>query len=378
MAIATTSAAARRERRPPSGDTRGGAGRSRESLAGSTAPFIGDDTLPPMTPWLFDGHLDLAYLGVRGRDLRAESVPDGSGCVTLPALRAGDVRVAMATIFTEAGGDVAVDPSAYRAIDDVDGASRAGRLQLAWYEAMERSGAIRIVRTRQDLLPPPHSDEPLRVILLMECADPIRDASEAAWWVAAGVRVVGLAWARGSRAAGGNGAPGPLTPHGRALVEELDALGTIHDLSHLSDEGADELLDLTHGPVIASHSNCRALVGDNQRHIADRHIAAVGARGGAVGLNLFAKFLRSDRRPTIADCVLQIERVAEIMGHCRGIALGSDMDGGFDASQLPEGLDHPSRLGALADALSDRGFSDAEVQRFAHDNWMRIVTAALR
>jgi len=363
---------------------------------------MADDTLPPMATspassgdprptrtahdpvdranriadaWFFDGHLDLAYLGVRGRDLRAEAVPDGSGCVTLPALRAGDVRIAMATIFTEALGDVTGDPSAYRAIDDVEGAARAGRLQLAWYESMERAGAIRIVRTPEDLVPTPGPGEPLRVVLLMECADPIRDCAEAAWWIAAGVRVVGLAWARGSRAAGGNGAPGPLTAHGRALVDELDSLEVIHDLSHLSDEGVDELLERTHGPAIASHSNCRALVGDNQRHIADWHIAALGARGGAVGLNLFAKFLRNDRRPTIADCVAHIERVAELMGHCRGIALGSDMDGGFDASQLPEGLDHPSRLPALLDALAQRGFSDSEIRGFAHDNWLRILTS---
>lgn len=332
------------------------------------------------TPWLVDGHLDLAYIALSGHDLLADRPAGAESCVTLPGLRRGGVRVALATIFTEEGGDPATNPCGYRSRDELDEAELAGRRQLDVYERLERAGDVRIVRGADDL-PAEAGDRdggPLRVVLLMECADPIRDADHAAWWVERGVRAVGLAWARGSRFAGGNGAPGPITPAGRDLVEALDKLGVIHDASHLSDEGFDNLMTLARGPIVASHSNARAITGDSQRHLADSQIAAIGRRGGVVGLNLFGKFLCRDRRATIDDCVAHVEHAAAIMGHRLGVALGSDMDGGFGPAELPVGLESPDALPALIEALRSRGWSDDDCAGFAHGNWMRVLGEALR
>ncbi|MFO0874857.1 MAG: membrane dipeptidase [Phycisphaerales bacterium] len=345
---------------------------------------------PSATRWIADGHLDLAYLALSGRDLTAPRADDDRGCVTLPALARGGVRLAFATIFTELGGDPATNPVAYRESADAAAAEAAGLRQLECYEALERAGHLRIVRSDEDLpasmattigaSPVPgeaaREADALRIVILMEGADPIRDAGCAARWVARGVRAVGLSWALGSRFAGGNGAPGPLTGAGRELVAALDELGVVHDASHLSDEGFDELLALARGRIMASHSNCRALAGESQRHLADDQIRAIGARGGVVGLNLFGKFLVTGRRATIDDCVAHVERAASIMGHRRGVALGSDMDGGFGPSDLPAGLDAPERLPALVDALQARGWSDAECAGFAHGNWLRFMQGA--
>jgi membrane dipeptidase len=92
-----------------------------------------------------------------------------------------------------------------------------------------------------------------------------------------------------------------------------------------------------------------------------------------VGLNLYSSFLTVGRRAEIADCVAHVQRVSDIMGHRRGVALGSDMDGGFGPGKLPIGLEHPTKLDALAEALSDSGWSDIDVGNFAFGNWRRFL-----
>lgn len=319
--------------------------------------------------WI-DGHLDLAYLAVEGRDLTAEEPPP-DGCITLPALRDAGVRVVLGTIYTAPGDEGAYG---YRDVCDVEGAARAGAAQLDVYERWERDGAISIIRTRGDL---DATTRPPAVVLLMEGADPIRDADEVSRWHDRGLRFVGLTWARGTRYAGGNGGGGSLTPAGRDLVAALDEVGIVHDASHLSDESFDDLLGLATGTIVASHSNARALAGNDERHLRDEQIRAIGARGGVVGLNLYAGFLASGRPATIDDCVAHVQHVAATMGHRRGVALGSDMDGGFGASRLPEGLRRPSQLESLAAALRADGWSDEDVDGFRAGNWRRLLGEVL-
>lgn len=305
-----------------------------------------------------------------GRDLRVACADGDDGCVSLPALRAAGVDLAFATIFTEPGDAEGVG---YGSPDDLDTAEAAGLRQLAVYEQLEREGELTIVRRAADLEgdgPRPH------VLILMEGADPIRGPEAVAAWTARGLRLVGLTWMNGTRYAGGDASGGPLTERGVELVRALDDAGLVHDASHLSDAAFDGLLATARGPIVATHSNCRALLNANERHLRDEQVRAIGARGGVVGLNLYTAFLARGRRATIADCVAHVERVAEIMGHRRGVALGSDMDGGFGATSLPEGLDHPGKLPALTAALRDAGWSDEDVAGFRADNWRRFLARA--
>lgn len=325
--------------------------------------------------WI-DGHLDLAYLALCGRDLRI-ACPDGTdGCVSLPALREAGIDLAAGTIFTEPGIKDAHKPYGYWDSDDVAGAERAGQAQLEVYARLEAEGEISVMRSRGDLADRSGGPRP-RVVVLMEGADPIRSPDDAARWVDAGVRLVGLAWAAGTRYAGGNYIQGPLRAAGVDLVSALDELGVVHDASHLSDEAFDALVRHATGPIVATHSNCRALAGDDQRHLRDEQIAEIGRRGGIVGLNLFAKFLVPGGRATISDCVAHVERVCEIMGHRQGVGLGSDMDGGFPPSGLTAGLDHPRKLDALSDALRTAGWPETDLENFRHANWHRFLDQTL-
>jgi membrane dipeptidase len=325
-----------------------------------------------------DAHLDLAYLAVNGRDMRAAVPADAPHALTLDALRAGGVRVAFGTIFTELGSDPATERAAYRDSDDLEGAHRAGLLQLEWYEEMERAGEIDIVRTQADYARAleGRSGRP-GIVILMECADPIRSPDEVAWWHARGLRVVGMSWGHGSRYAGGNARAGGITPIGRRFVEALDAHGILHDASHLSRAAFDDLLALSDRTVIASHSNAQALLRESERHLTDGQIAAIRDRGGWIGLNLYGRFLAHERRATLADCVAQTMHVARIAGFDR-VGLGSDLDGGFGRAELPLEIQSPSDYGRLLDGLEQAGFMAAGGTRegFAHGNLGRVVAAS--
>ena len=131
--------------------------------------FVQDATLAIM--WI-DGHLDLAYMALEGRDL---CVPcsDEKSCISLPDLREGGVTLVFGTIFTEPDPE---DPSAScgYASDDPDEANQVGVIQLDIYKRLEDAGAIRIVRTKADLNPSRDSGSALGLLLLIEGAAPIR------------------------------------------------------------------------------------------------------------------------------------------------------------------------------------------------------------
>ncbi|MFN0131733.1 MAG: dipeptidase [Phycisphaerales bacterium] len=332
----------------------------------------------------FDAHLDLACLAENGRDLArplAECVgPWPPASVCFPSLAAGGVRACLATVFTEADGDDAV---AYP-MGDAQAAQTAGLRQLDWYDRWRAAG---LIRPLLDDRGQPDSDS-IRVGILVEGADPIPSPRDLAAWAARGVVAVGLTWARGSRYASGNAAPScesglGLTALGRDMVRAIDDLGLVHDVSHLSDRALDELFSLVRGRIVATHSNCRALVPNmpgeprNDRHLHDDAIREIVRRGGVIGLNLFAPFLRPDlaasERPTIDDAIDHVEHVCRIAGHRRAVGLGSDMDGGFSAARLPRGIDSPADLHKLADALVGRGWTQAEVDGFAWGNWARLM-----
>jgi membrane dipeptidase len=361
----------------------------------------------------FDAHLDLACLAVNGRDMLA-SLDEINGpharrpvgvwppaAVTLDSLRAAGVTRVLATIFTETDGK---DADGYPA-GDAEAAHEAGLRQLRVYHNWVHDAGVRLTDFADDAgdltgavddagggsrayqaVTRAHAEAAIQMGILIENADPIRSPDELPWWVERGVVAVGMAWWTPSRYAGGNGTDTGLTDLGRALARAMDDLGVIHDLSHLSQRATDELLEATGRTVIASHSNCRALLGgtDNeawQRHLADETIIEIGRRGGVIGLNLVRNFLRwtpgatpeTLGRPSIDETIAHVERVCELTGSREHVGLGSDMDGGISADDLPEGIDTPGDLHTLSDALRARGWSDEEIAGFERGNWLRVL-----
>ena len=163
----------------------------------------------------------------------------------------------------------------------------------------------------------------------------------------------------------------------------------VHDQSHLSDKATWDLLELTDRPVIASHSNCRVLVEDgnpqrDQRHLTDETIREIVRRGGVIGLNLIRNFLvriessSNPYRPTIDETLAHVEHICEIAGSTEHVGIGTDMDGGISADDLPAGIEEPGDLMKLCEGLRGKGWSDAEVDGFRIGNWARFFGEAWR
>jgi len=326
--------------------------------------------------WL-DAHLDLAYMALERtpqNPILQDEADAGRFAITQPALRRGRVRLCFATIFT-APGDEAHEPWGYRDHEDREGAYRAGMRQLELYEDWEARGWIRIARTREDLLLADASEGPPTVVILMECADPIRTPADAEAWARRGVRMVGMAWSHGSRYSGGNGRPGGLTDEGRDFVHALDELGIAHDVSHLSDESLDDLLALSKGCIASTHSNVRGLMPDNKysiRHLRKDHADEIAARAGVAGVNLFGTFLAAGRRATLEDVVAHAEGLADSFGRMH-VGLGSDADGGFGPDELPEGIEAPERYDLITQALARAGWTTEQCASFRWGAWRSFL-----
>jgi membrane dipeptidase len=330
---------------------------------------------------IVDAHLDLAYNALRGRNVLRRAYDqtadeEGIPTVGLPDLQAGGVGLVCATIFCAPSID---GKPGYRTPQE---AHDAGAAQLDWYRQQEADGWMRFVRDPLDLphLSPERGSTAQPAILLLEGADPLRTPDDVAAWVAAGLRVVGLAWKR-TRHAGGTGAPGPLTDEGLRLVKELDVYGIIHDTSHLAEESFWQLLDVSGRPVIASHSNCRKIV-PTDRQLSDDMIRAIVARGGVIGINFFDKFLLppeeyGTRRANLADVVRHVSHVCDLAGDAAYVGLGTDMDGGLGREQIPEEIRTSQDLPRVAEALSAGGFGDEDVARVMGMNWLHFFARAI-
>jgi membrane dipeptidase len=318
---------------------------------------------------IVDAHLDLSYNALRGRDVlrpaRAQQ-PDDEGIPTVgvPDLVAGGVGLICATLFSAPSID---GKPGYRTPQEAHVDTLA---QLGWYRHHFQGDPFAPITSREQLAA---TNEPLlRYVVLLEGADSVRTTDDVRTFFELGVRVVGLAWKR-TRYAGGTGAPGPLTAEGAALVRELDRFGIIHDASHLAEESFWQLTDIAAGPVMASHSNCRAIV-PTDRQLSDDMIRAVVARGGVIGINFYDKFLLppaeyGKRRATLADVVRHVEHICDLAGAATCVGLGTDMDGGLGREQIPQEVTTSADLPRVGEALSQAGFSDDDVRRIMGENW---------
>ena len=165
------------------------------------------------------------------------------------------------------------------------------------------------------------------------------------------------------------------------MVRAFDQAGIIHDISHLADESFWQLMDLADGPVMASHSNARAIV-PTDRQISDEMIRAIAERGGIVGLNLYDEFLMPPdqfrKRPCrMDDFLAHVKHMTDLLGSATQVALGTDMDGGVGRENIPQEISTIAELSRIGDALSACGFADDDVLNIMGRNWLRFFARTL-
>lgn len=355
---------------------------------------------------MVDAHLDLAMnvlewnrdlklpvAEIRAREEGLTDKPDrAKGVVSLPALREGNIGLVVATQIAR----YVKKETALPGWHSPEQAWAQTQGQLAWYQAMEQAGEMRQIRGLEDLekhlvvwadasIDP--EKKPIGFIQSLEGADSLIDLSylEKAYW--SGLRALGPAHYGPGRYAMGTGMEEGLTAMGKDLLKEMAALNIILDVTHLTDKGFTEAMDLFHGHVWASHHNCRALV-NNQRQLSDDQIRILIERGAVIGGVMDAWMLtdgwvrgQSDPKKTgtnLNRLIDHYDHICQIAGNSRHIAIGSDLDGAFGREQSPYDLDTIADLQKLPGLLSNRGYSAEDIDGITHGNWLRFIRHAWR
>ena len=355
-----------------------------------------------MSMLIFDAHLDLSMNAlewnrdftrpiseIRQREAVLTDKPDrGRGTVCLPAMREGRVGFCVATQiarYVKPGNPLPGWHSPAQAWAQTQG-------QLAWYRAMEEAGQMTQIHDANGLHKHlelwqnnPPANAPVGYVLSLEGADSILSMAHLERSYAQGLRALGPAHYGPGTYAQGTDATGGLGARGRELLAEMDRLGMILDVTHLCDESFWEALDHFHGPLWASHSNCRSLTPHN-RQFADEQIKALIDRGAVIGAALDAwmmvpNWIKKKTRPEEAGLKLErivdhIDHVCQIAGNALHSGIGSDLDGGFGREQSPADLDTIADLGRIPAMLAARGYKNDDVQAIAHGNFIRFLKKA--
>lgn len=190
-----------------------------------------------------------------------------------------------------------------------------------------------------------------------------------------GVRVFGLAWlsndlAKSNRIAEGEVDTG-LTEKGRRLVEEGNRLGMIFDVSHLSDKSFWDLAEISKKPIIASHSNFRALC-NHSRNLTDDMAREICRRDGMIGLNLCTSFIHEDKaKRTVESYFAHLEHFLSLFGE-DNIGFGGDVDGidGIYPAPLTE---KDSIHDKLVEFMLKHNYSEDLIEKVAYRNYLEYL-----
>ena len=355
---------------------------------------------------IIDAHLDLAWNALQWNRNLTESVYTirtressvvgkgrALGTVALPEMRTGHIAVSIVTLLARSTGH----PIAHIDYGSTAQAYAVAHGQLSYYRALEQQGLVRVLTDGASLQQHVSAwqawetagasvtDTPmLGFVISMEGADPIQDPAQLEAWHQAGLRLIGITHYGYGRYAGGTATESGLTDLGRALLKEMSRLNIPLDVTHCSDQAFWQALDVYNGNVLASHQNCRALV-PHQRQFSDDQLKAVISRDGVIGAAFDAWMLQpgwmidhtTNENVSLTTVVDHIDHVCQLAGNADHAALGTDLDGGFGREQSPRDLDTIADLQRIALLLQQRGYTDADIERIMHGNWLRFLTRAL-
>lgn len=182
-----------------------------------------------------------------------------------------------------------------------------------------------------------------------------------------GVRLVNITWNHVNALSGTNEEQTDrgLTDRGRAFARQANRLGILLDVSHLSDPGFWDLTRIAELPLVATHSNARALCG-HPRNLTDDMFRAIRDSGGVAGLNMYTEFIGGTF--SMDDVVRHVERFLALDGE-KTVSLGGDWDG----CDLSCGWTGVQDLPALWDALAARGYGRPLLEDIFFNNWRRVL-----
>ncbi|MBM3797061.1 MAG: membrane dipeptidase [Acidobacteria bacterium] len=333
---------------------------------------------------LIDTHNDVTSDTVKGLDIGAART---KGHTDVPRLKKGGVGAVFFAAYV-AGSYAGKDQAAHRALEMID--------TIRHDIVARHPGDFQLAVSADEILAARRAGK-IAALIGIEGGHAIEDSPRLLrQFYALGVRYMTLThsnhngWADSS---GEVGAPNKgLSALGKQIVAEMNRLGMLVDISHVSDKTFADVLAVSTAPPFASHSSCRALsrIG---RNMTDEMIVALARKGGVVQVNFGCEFLsqasadtstwtnkalKGKKKPgdltpaTLADVVAHIEHVIRVAGE-DAVGVGSDFDG---VECVPVGLPDVSQFPALTRALLERGHSAARIRKIYGENFLRVMRAA--
>ena len=352
--------------------------------------------------FIIDIHLDLSMNAIEwNRDLTQSVLqinaqekdlidkPDRSkATVSLQAMREGNIGFCVATQiarYVKSNNPLPGWNSPAQAWAQTQG-------QLAWYRAMEKTDEmVQIIdkkglQSHLDLWSSDEPNKPIGYLLNLEGADSIVTLDHLHRAYEQGLRAIGPAHYGPGTYAYGTDSEGGLGTKGKELLNEIEKLNMILDVTHLCDQSFWEAIDHYNGKMWASHSNCRSLV-PNQRQFSNLQIKELISRKAIIGMAFDAWMMIPKWQKGISDpkdnglvietIIDHIDHICQLSGNSDHIALGTDLDGGFGKEQCPYDLETISDLQKMDALLKKRGYSENDIQKILNQNAINFLMGAL-
>jgi membrane dipeptidase len=329
---------------------------------------------------LIDSHNDVTSDTVKGLDIgRSRS----SGHTDTARLRQGGVGAVFFAAYV-ASSYAGENRSAHRALEMID---------TIRHDIVARHPADYELALTGDDIERIHKSGKIAALIGIEGGHAIEDSPRLLrQFYNLGVRYMTLTHANSNGWADSSGDKrkphGGLSALGRTVIAEMNRLGMMVDISHVSDETFRDAIRASRVPVIASHSSCRAL-SNIPRNMSDEMIRELGRKGGVIQINFGCEFLSQKSADTsnwtnpsyakdkpiapatLADVVAHIDHAVKLAG-VGGVGIGSDFDG---ISCVPAGLEDVSKFPSLTRALLEKGYSEADIGKIYGGNLLRVMRA---
>jgi len=301
-----------------------------------------------------DGHVDLPYFMMNHAQKSSLSEIRDAPFTIEKAGRAG-IRLFCTAIYCE---------------DRFNGADSFLHFQDILNFTKRQYDNVVIIKNKSDLDELRASDENVGTLFLLENADALAvNIPYIAELKEEGIGIVGLTHAGKNRLADGNSVryPDGLTLDGKEVIGSLNENGLIIDVAHLHPKCFWQLLDLTEGPLISSHTGIRDLF-NTHRNISLEQAKELFERGGVVGITFNPEMLGPGGEACMEDVFAHLDTVVQKFGP-QGVGIGSDYCG-FDL--VTEGLEDITGITSLIDAMLDHGYAHEDVNDIMGRNWLRI------
>jgi membrane dipeptidase len=318
---------------------------------------------------LIDTHNDVTSKTVDGFDIGPRAP---AGHTDLQRLREGGVGAVFFAAYVAAEYTNG-NRSAHRAIDMID---------TVRHDIVERyPNDFQFARTA-DEIESAHKHGKIAALIGIEGGHAIEDSLRLLRdYYRLGVRYMTLTHTNNNNWAGSSGSSDKpleqpergLTVFGKQVIGEMNRLGMMVDVSHVSDKTFWDALNSSSAPVFASHSSCRALC-DVRRNMTDEMIAAMAKKGGVIQINFYCSFLTKDKTATLSDVVAHIDHAVKV-GGVDHVGIGSDFDG---IPCAPVGLEDVSKFPNLTRALLEKGYSAGDIRKIYGGNLLRVMRAVER